>query len=256
MHEFANLMVFVQCTHYYSWGWGISMYRAVQAPAKWHISIWDADRAFNSPEWDGFSAVETDNSGLYWANNMMKNLMNNEDFKKIYSARLSMMLQTVFRPDNSIAVLDSLYRIIKPEMDGELHRWAPDNAKWEQNVQSVRDFLMNRPAVIRNQMYDYLPFVTAIPPLAQEAFINAWPNPFDDRITIHISQVSSGPVEITVLGEDGRVISRLFSGKMAGNDEYITWEGNDTKGMSVPPGLYFLHVSTTNQSYFLKIIRK
>ena len=145
MDEFANLMAFVQCTVYYSWGWGISMYRDVQASAKWHLSIWDADRAFNNPEWDGFKALETDHSGLYWANNITRNLMKNEEFKKIYSARLRTLLQTVFRPENSIAVLDSLYRIIKPEMEGELNRWAPDNTKWEHNVQAIRDFLMNRP---------------------------------------------------------------------------------------------------------------
>ena len=118
-------------------------------------------------QWDGFKALETDNSGLYWANNITRNLMKNEEFKKIYSARLRTLLQTVFRPDNSIAVLDSLYQIIKPEMADELNRWAPENTKWEHNVQAIRDFLMNRPTVISNQMYEYLPFVTATPDVTQ-----------------------------------------------------------------------------------------
>ena len=256
MDEFANLMAFVQCTVYYSWGWGISMYRDIQAPAKWHLSIWDADRAFNNPSWDGFKALETDHSGLYWANNITRNLTKNEEFKKIYSARLRTLLQTVFRPDNSIAVLDSLYQIIKPEMEGELHRWAPDNTKWEYNVQAIRDFLMNRPSVISNQMYDYLPFVNATPDVIKTPIVSAFPNPFDDRINIHISSENKGPVNITILGEDGRMITPLFSGKLAGDEENITWEGNDANGMKVQPGLYILHVSTTNQSYFLKIIRK
>ena len=256
MNEFANLMAFVQCTVYYSWGWGISMYRDIQAPAKWHLSIWDADRAFNNPEWDGFKALETDHSGLYWANNITRKLMNSEEFKKIYSARLRTLLQTVFRPDNSIAVLDSLYQIIKPEMEGELHRWAPYNTKWEHNVQAIRDFLMNRPTVISNQMYDYLPFITATPDVVKATVVSAFPNPFNDRITIHISSENRDPVNITVLGEDGRMITSLFSGKMAGDEENITWEGNDANGMKVQPGLYILHVSTTSQSYYLKIIRK
>jgi hypothetical protein len=256
MDEFANLMAFVQCTVYYSWGWGISMYRDIQAPAKWHLSIWDADRAFNNPAWDGFKALETDHSGLYWANNITRNLMKNEEFKKIYSARLRTLLQTVFRPDNSIAALDSLYQIIKPEMEGELHRWAPDNTKWEYNVQAIRDFLMNRPTVISNQMYDYLPFVNATPDVIKTPIVSAFPNPFDDRINIHISSENKGPVNITILGEDGRMITPLFSGKLAGDEENITWEGNDANGMKVQPGLYILHVSSTNQSYFLKIIRK
>jgi hypothetical protein len=256
MDEFANLMAFVQCTVYYSWGWGISMYRDVQPSAKWHLTIWDADRAFNNPQWDGFKALETDNSGLYWANNITRNLMENEEFKKNYSARLRTLLQTVFRPDNSIAVLDSLYQIIKPEMADELKRWAPDNTKWEHNVQAIRDFLMNRPTVISNQMYEYLPFVTATPDLMQATVVSAFPNPFDDRITIRINSENKGPVNIFILDEDGRRIIHLFSGKMTGDEENITWEGNDANGMKVQPGLYILHVSTTSQSYYLKIIRK
>lgn len=256
MDEFANLMAFVQCTVYYSWGWGISMFRDAQSSAKWQLSIWDADRAFNNPEWNGFEAPEKDNTGLYWANNITRNLMNNGEFKKIYSARLRTLLQTVFKPDNAIAVLDSLYQVIKPEMQGELYRWAPDNTKWEHNVEVIRDFLRYRPTVIGNQMYDYLPFVTGTPSVSQSPVVSAFPNPFDDRISIGISSENNGPVKIEVFGEDGRIITTLFSGNITGDDENITWEGNDAKGVKVPPGIYLLHISTTSQSHYLKIIRK
>jgi hypothetical protein len=252
--EFANLIAFVQCTQYYSWGWGVSMFRDVQAPGKWHLSIWDADRAFNTLNWNGFSSMETDHTGLYWANNITRSLMKSEQFRKIYSARLSTLLQTVFKPENSIAVLDSLYRIIKPEMEGELHRWAPDNAKWEDNVQAIRDFLMQRPAIISRQMYDYLPFVSSTPDVPLSAAVSAWPNPFDDHITIHINSEYRGFVNVTVLSEEGRKINSL--GKIMNGDEYITWDGDDAHGIKVPPGLYLLHISTPRQSCYLKIIKK
>ena len=53
-------------------------------------------------------------------------------------------------------------------------------------------------------MYDYLPFVTATPDVTQATVVSAFPNPFDDRITIRISSENKGPVKITILGEDGR----------------------------------------------------
>ena len=252
--EYANLMAFVQCTQYYSWGWGISMFRDAQAPDKWHLTIWDADRAFNNLNWNGFSSMETDHTELYWANNITRSLMKSEEFRKIYSARLSTLLQTVFKPENSIAVLDSLYRIIKPEMDGELQRWAPENANWEDNVQAIRDFLMQRPAILRSQMYDYLPFVSSTPDVSLSTVVSAWPNPFDDRITIRINTEFKGFVNVTVLSEEGRRITSL--GKIRDNDGYITWEGNDANGIKVPSGLYILHVSSPNQSCYLKIIKK
>jgi hypothetical protein len=141
-------------------------------------------------------------------------------------------------------------------MQDEINRWAPGNAKWEQNIQLIRDFLMYRPMVISNQMYDYLPFVTGTPAITKAAVITAYPNPFDDRITIQIGSEDKGPVNLDVLGEDGRRITTLFSGFTTGNEEFITWEGKDSDGREVRPGLYILHVSTLNQSCFLKIIRK
>lgn len=92
--------------------------------------------------------------------------------------------------------------------------------------------------------------------MLQAAVVSAFPNPFDDRITIRINSENKGPVNINILDADGRMIKQLFSGKMAGDEENITWEGNDANGMKVQPGLYILHVSTTSQSYYLKIIRK
>jgi hypothetical protein len=182
--------------------------------------------------------------------------MKNMEFKKIYSARLRTLLQTVFKPENSIAVLDSLYEILKPEMAGEFNRWAPANKNWEQNVQAIRDFLMNRPVILGIQMYQYLPFVTETREVSTETTVSAYPNPFDNRVTIHLRSTEKGPLDITVLGEDGRRIITLFSGYSNGDKEEITWEGDDANGKKAPPGLYILHISNSSQSQYLKIIRK
>jgi hypothetical protein len=256
MDEFANLMAFIQCTVYYSWGWGISMFRDNQAGAVWNLTIWDADRAFNNPQWNGFEEVKTKTNDLYWGNNIPKNLMKSPLFRQKYSLHLHTLLQTVFRPDKAIAVLDSLYTIIKPEMQGELARWTPDNKKWEQNVQAIRDFLMSRPTIVANQMYDYLPFVTGLPDAVLAETVNVFPNPFTDHIQVSLNIVNPGNVNISVFDQAGRMIKTLYSGKANTGVTNLQWYGDSDDGPVVPPGVYIIRISTPDQLYHYKIIRQ
>ena len=151
MDDFVNLMAFVQCTAYYSWGWGISMYRENSTSGKWRTSIWDTDRSYVDPAWDGFEEVMWRTYGLYWANIIPQRIMASPTFKQKYSNRINHLLETVFKPDHAIAILDSLYQIIVPEMPGEFSRWEPYNYQWENNVENVREFLRSRPEYSGNK---------------------------------------------------------------------------------------------------------
>ncbi|NJK87113.1 MAG: hypothetical protein HC906_15200 [Bacteroidales bacterium] len=141
MDDFANLMAFVQFTHYYSWAWGVSMYRGKNSYDKWRFSIWDCDRAFNEPQWNGFKGAWDHPADYMWAYILPKKIIQNKKFQEKYIQRIVHLSNTVFKPENAIAVLDSLYDIIKPEMNDEFARWNPSNDVWEQNVEDIRDCL-------------------------------------------------------------------------------------------------------------------
>jgi len=257
MDALVNLMAFIQCTVYYSWGWGVSMFRENSVSARWSVSIWDADRAFNNPAWNGFQEAMDKTNDLYWANNIPKHLMASSAFKQKYANRLHELLQTVFKPENAIAVLDSLVNIVSPEIADELTRWAPDNDNWEYNVEKIREFLRRRPAVVYDLMKDYLPLVTGSEiSITQPCYIRAFPNPFNDQTSISFCLKTKGKVDISVYDQDGRLIKNMFSGIVNTEEKTMIWDGDSNDGPQVPPGLYIIRITTPDELYHTKILRR
>ena len=71
-------------------------------------------------------------------------LFNNEDFEASYINRYADLSNTIFSCDFMIGHLDSLINIIAPEMPRQIERWGGDYAEWEENVQALRDFILDR----------------------------------------------------------------------------------------------------------------
>ena len=154
MNYFINLIAFIQCAQYRSWAWGVSAFRENSENGRWRWTIWDTDKAYTDTNWNGFSDTQSLESDK-WGNFLLKKLMQNNTFNEKLITRICDLLNTTFLPENAIAVYDSLYYIIKPEMPKEIERWNPDNTYWETNVQGVRTFLNHRPDVLRNQMIEW-----------------------------------------------------------------------------------------------------
>jgi parallel beta-helix repeat protein len=75
--------------------------------------------------------------------------------------------------------------------------------------------------------------------------INAYPNPFSERVAISLDGVSeyrgTGVSEIQIIDITGRVVSRLSCPlPHAPGAMQVTWDGKDHAGKPAPPGVYFL----------------
>jgi hypothetical protein len=257
MDDFINLMAFVQFTGYYSWPWGISMYCENRASATWKTSIWDADRAFTDLSWNGFREALDVTGDYYWANHIPANLMNNAEFRQRYANRIQKLVRTVFRPENAVAVLDSLYAIVAPEIDGELERWAPGNNVWEENVNIIRDYLRRRPAMVSVMMQDYLPHATGtIDYSTNLTRTMAYPNPFSDRVHVMFCPGKKVKVDVSVYDPQGRLVRTLYSGVTAGDVEQYDWDGKTFNGSRVPPGMYLIQLKTPDELLRIKVLVK
>ena len=86
--------------------------------------------------------------------------------------------------------------------------------------------------------------------LAKISGISITPNPANDQLTIKIDKSwSNGNVTITMMDAQGKAV---FSKESQMNGEF-----SDTIDVaSLPSGLYFVHVSNTNQSKIEKIVIK
>ncbi len=153
MKNFIDLLAFTHCSAYRSWTWGSFIFKESAAGSKWRWTIWDSDRSYTEINWNGFTdyAITTAEK---WSNFMPKELIKNRIFRNTLINRTADMLNSVFRPENVIVTLDSLKAIIEPEMPAELERWNPGSG-WNAKIQGVKDFLTNRPAIVRNQIKAY-----------------------------------------------------------------------------------------------------
>jgi hypothetical protein len=259
MDDFINLMAFVQCTRYYSFGWGISMYRPKSPGAKWKVSIWDADRSFSEVEWNGFENTWNNTEGYLWAWIFPQKLFENEEFGKKCAQRINELNATVFKPENSIAVLDSLYNIIKPEMADEFNRWNKNNTTWEENVEAIRDFLRRRPAILDEQIKVYFSDTTETPdtsiilPLPQ---IQIFPNPFSGALTIRLNLPKAGFTNVSVYSVDGRLMNVLYSDLADEGELSLEWNGDLTGEKANHGGVFIVRISAPEIIHRMKVIKK
>jgi parallel beta-helix repeat protein len=153
LNSFLNLLSMVHCTQFRSWTWGAFMIRP--EGQRWRWTIWDTDRSYNTLSWNGFTEyASTDNEK--WPNFMPQKLIQNERFRNELINRNCDLLNTLFIPENAIAVYDSLVALLRPEMEAEFERWNPGNSdRWDANNESIRAFLRARPGYLYGQMKSY-----------------------------------------------------------------------------------------------------
>ncbi len=153
MNSLINLFSFVHCSQFRSWTWGAFGIKPVNG--KWTWTIWDTDRAYTVSTWNGFTEY-ANTSAEKWPNFIPQELIKNEQFKNELINRVCDLLNTTFKPENSLALFDSLKAVIEPEMDNEFNKWnSSGRTKWNTNTENMRTFLKIRPSIVHEQMLDY-----------------------------------------------------------------------------------------------------
>ena len=151
----TDLHAFAHGTQYRSWHYGAFAIKEKNPLAKWHWTIWDMDRAYTDLNWNGFDYLHH-SSGAYWNNFIVYKLLQNAQYRNYYINRLADLLNTLFKPENVLPILDSLTQSIEPEIPLEMARWDTSGIeKWYQNIDFLKTFVKERPAIVRQQMVDY-----------------------------------------------------------------------------------------------------
>ncbi len=74
----------------------------------------------------------------------LKLLEESPEFKELYYARYTDMMNTVFSCENMINTLDTMLAVIRPEMPRQIARWGGSMMEWESNVEDLKDFINQR----------------------------------------------------------------------------------------------------------------
>lgn len=122
---------------------------------KWRYTLWDMDAVFGhyinytgipdtGPNADPCFAESLNDPGGQGHVTIWNSLLENDDFRNLYINRYADLLNTTLSCDFAIAHLDSLLEIIEPEMPRQIERWGGTMQGWENNVQTLKNFILQR----------------------------------------------------------------------------------------------------------------
>ncbi len=75
------------------------------------------------------------------------------------------------------------------------------------------------------------------------------PSPFRQETTLLFDVVRAGPVTLSILDLEGRVVRHLLRGEMPGGRHRVIWDGTDGGGRPVPSGLYFYRLKSERDRF-------
>lgn len=85
----------------------------------------------------------------------------------------------------------------------------------------------------------------------------AYPNPFENEVTIAYELQQPSAVSLTIYDALGREIKTIVGGPYQKSGSHLfSWNATDNAGNSVPPGLYYYSLLTHNAKFSAKLIRK
>lgn len=80
-------------------------------------------------------------------------------------------------------------------------------------------------------------------------------NPSQGRSLIQFDLPSPRRVTVALYGVDGRLVRRLIDGQREAGRHSAYWDGNDSSGRRVVPGMYFARVLAGESQATLRIVR-
>lgn len=75
---------------------------------------------------------------------MMRSLINSEEFQKDFLERISYQLKNVWNEQRVLRRIDEIYNKLKPEMTRNQIRWGKTMKDWEEQVEYLRNYAKNR----------------------------------------------------------------------------------------------------------------
>ena len=86
--------------------------------------------------------------------------------------------------------------------------------------------------------------------------VNLYPNPFNPFLTIKYNLDIEQDVSINIYNILGQRVTQLINQKMLPGYHSIQWDGTNDKGVLLGSGIYFIKISTENESYIGKVSLK
>jgi hypothetical protein len=163
LDEFINYMSYKIYGGYIQWQVNNKYWRERTPDSPWRWIAFDLEHCFAGPGSDTYdgntlnSALEPGNSPVEWPTLLFRKLMENEDFRARFIQRTILLLNTVFREERVLGIIDSLKFRIGDEMEDHISRWGSpvSLSGWNQNIELLKEFARNRNRFLLGHLMEY-----------------------------------------------------------------------------------------------------
>ncbi len=104
----------------------------------------------------------------------------------------------------------------------------------------------------------YIDTVTGIddstPQAAAGPSFDAFPNPFNPKVTLRCNLPVAGEVGLTIHSPSGRRVRDLFSGRQETVNSAYVWDGRDDRGVEMPSGVYLANLRSAQGDAVTRLV--
>jgi hypothetical protein len=127
----------------------------------WNWILYDTDFGFGVSDWQAYKNNTLDSMTTYtenlwpyphWSTFIIRKLLENDSIQQMYALRAFDLLNTSFSQKQVIQKIDSLQEILRHDMHYHTKRWGGSIARWEKNVNVLRQFATHRPKYFREHV--------------------------------------------------------------------------------------------------------
>ena len=158
--DYVLINSFVVCTDWINWN--TSLWRGLDRDGghqKWGFVLWDEDATFN--HYINYTGVPNENpdaepcypedisSDPLGVIDLLNALLDNQEFTQYYNTRYMDLMNTAFKEDDIIGLIEEIENSISFDMNQHFERWGGNSIAWHHNVNKIKNFVHDR--------IDYIP---------------------------------------------------------------------------------------------------
>ncbi|MBK8232163.1 MAG: PQQ-dependent sugar dehydrogenase [Candidatus Eisenbacteria bacterium] len=107
-------------------------------------------------------------------------------------------------------------------------------------------YICDRGTGSNGEVFKIIPDPASVPGSGVKTGLNlspSVPNPFTNATQLHLALEQSGPLDVVVIGANGRTVRNLISMNEQAGARSVVWDGRDDRGRAMPSGVYFIRAA-------------
>jgi hypothetical protein len=205
----------------------VRYWRERAAESRWRWMFFDCDFCMNNIYHNQLASYVDGEPRFEESTWLVRQLMNNQGFRKLFMERFMHHLNTTFEPQRMITLIREFRDSYGPMVNEHIARWGvPESyAEWESNVSDLENFALKRTL----EMVDQLVRLYGHP-------FTVYPNPASSEVYIDMFGDDSIGLEVKLFNLHGQQLGSRSFGSASG----LEAQPIDISGLS--PGLYLVQV--------------